>query len=245
MAGHSKWANIQHRKGREDAKRGKLFTKLVKEITIAARMGGGDPDSNPRLRAAITSAKSQSMPNDNIKRAVDKGTGKAGGDEIVEITYEGYGPAGVAVIVEAMTDNKNRTTPEIRHAFSKAGGNLGENGSVAWQFKRTGYVVIPKNGLSEDEIAELTLEAGAEDYEDNGENWAILSSVEDYSDVLAYLEEHEIAIASSQLAMIPTTEINVNGDNLKKVMRMIDRFEDMDDVQNVWTNADFDEAEIE
>jgi len=245
MAGHSKWANIQHRKGREDAKRAKLFTKLVKEITVAARMGGGDPDSNPRLRAAISAAKGQSMPNDNIKRAVDKGTGKAGGDDIVEITYEGYGPAGVAVIVEAMTDNKNRTTPEVRHAFSKAGGNLGENGSVSWQFNRTGYIVIPKEGRSEDDIAELTLEAGADDYEDNGEAWAILTSPDAFSDVVNYLETEGITMESSQLAMLPTTEITVGGEDLQKVIRMIDRFEDLDDIQNVWTNADFDEAEVD
>jgi len=245
MAGHSKWANIQHRKGREDAKRGKLFTKLVKEITIAARMGGGDIDANPRLRAAISAAKGQSMPNDNIKRAIDKGTGKAGGEEIIEISYEGYGPAGVAVIVEAMTDNKNRTTPEIRHAFSKSGGNMGETGSVGWQFKRTGYIVVPKEGRSEDDIAELAIEAGAEDYEESGENWGILTSVEEFSDVLNAFDDQGIKVVSSQLAMIPTTEITVAGDTLKKVMRMIDRFEDLDDVQNIWTNADFDESEID
>lgn len=245
MSGHSKWANIQHRKGREDAKRGKLFTKFVKEITVAARMGGGDIDANPRLRAAVSAAKAQSMPNDNIKRAIDKGTGKTGGADIVEISYEGYGPAGVAVIVEAMTDNKNRTTPEVRHAFAKAGGNLGETGSVGWQFKRAGYITVSKENHTEDEIAELALESGADDYEDSGESWGILTSMEAFSDTLKYFDDHGIKTESSQLAMIPSVEVKVSGDALKKVIRMIDRFEELDDVQNVWTNADFDEDEID
>ena len=245
MSGHSKWANIQHRKGREDAKRAKLFTKFVKEITIAARMGGDDIDANPRLRAAVSAAKAQSMPNDNIKRAIDKGTGKSGADELVEISYEGYGPGGVAVIVEAMTDNKNRTTPEIRHGFSKSGGNLGETGSVGWQFTRRGYIEVNKENWDEDAIAELALESGADDYEDSGENWGILTSVESFSEVLKFLDDKEIKVESSQLAMIPNTEVTVSGDTLKSVMRMIDRFEDLDDVQNIWTNADFDETELD
>jgi YebC/PmpR family DNA-binding regulatory protein len=239
MAGHSKWANIQHRKGKEDAKRGKLFTKLVKEITIASRMGGGDAENNPRLRAAIAAAKSQSMPNDNIKRAIDKGTGKAGADTIEEFTYEGYGPGGVAVLVETMTDNKIRTISEVRHAFSKSGGNMGESNSVAWQFERKGIIEIPKASFVEDEMAELALEAGADDVEEGDENWILYTAYEAFSQVLDYLVKKNIPQASSQLVMLPLNTVEVSGDLQGKVEKMIERLEDLDDVQNVFTNADF------
>lgn len=245
MSGHSKWANIQHRKARVDAQRGKIFTKLVRELTVASRMGGPDPDANARLRAAINAAKGESMPADKIKRAIDKGSGKLEGAEYEELSYEGYGPSGVAFIVQAVTDNRNRTTPEIRHAFSKAGGNLGETGSVGWQFDRKGYITVPKTAISEDDLTELLIDAGAEDFEETDEHWGILTSPEDVHAVADFLEKKDISVISAQWTMIPTTEIKVSGKVLEKVMRMMEVLEDNDDVQNVWTNADFDEAEIQ
>lgn len=244
MAGHSKWANIQHRKGREDAKRGKLFTKLVREITVTARMGGPDLDSNPRLRAAVAEARKNSMPNDNIKRAIDKATGGGDGSQLEECTYEGYASGGVAVLVEAVTDNKNRTTPEIRHAFSKCGGNMGEEGSVAWQFTKKGYIIIAKTVADEDSLTEALLEAGADDYEDAGENWGILTEPEELHQVREALEGQDLEVTSAKWVMIPNTELTIGGDTLKKVMRLMEMLEDNDDVQNVWNNADFDEAEL-
>lgn len=242
MAGHSKWANIQHRKSKQDAKRGKIFTKLVKEITVAARMGGADPDSNPRLRAAIAAARKESMPNDNIKRAIDKSSGAD--SNLEEIMYEGYGPGGVAFLVETMTDNKNRTTPEVRHAFSKFGGNMGEAGSVAWQFNRKGYITISKEGKSEDELTELLLEAGAEDYEDAGEFWGIYTEDSDLHTVLEALEGLGCEVDAAKLEMVPSTEITIDGDTLNSVIRLMEALDDLDDVQNVWNNADFDEAAL-
>lgn len=244
MAGHSKWANIQHRKGREDAKRGKIFTKLVREITVAARMGGPDPESNPRLRAAIYAARKESMPNDNIKRAVDKATGGADGGQLDEIMYEGYGPAGVAFIVETVTDNRNRTTPEIRHLFSKHGGNMGEAGSVSWQFNKTGYIRVAKGDKTEDEITEIALESGADDYEDAGEFWGILTAPEELHAVRDELEKQELSVDSAKWEMFPQNPIKVEGDTLKAIFKLMELFEDHDDVQNVWNNADFDEAEL-
>lgn len=244
MAGHSKWANIQHRKSRVDAKRGKIFTKLVREITVAAKMGGADPDANPRLRAAIAAAKAASMPNDNIKRAVDKGCGKGADADFEECTYEGYGPAGVAVMLDVVTDNKNRTLPEIRHIFSKCGGNLGEAGSVGWQFNRKGYITLPKEGLSEDRITEIVLEVDAEDFEDAGDCWGVITDADTLHSVAEAMEKQGVNLESSNYTMLPTSEIQVEGKTLEKVMKMIDMFEDNDDVQHVWTNADFDEAEL-
>jgi len=244
MAGHSKWANIQHRKGREDAKRGKLFTKLVREITVTARTGGPDLDSNPRLRAAVTEAKKNSMPNDNIKRAIEKATGGGDGSQLEECTYEGYGAGGVAVLVEVVTDKKSRTTPEIRHAFSKYGGNMGEEGSVGWQFTKKGYIEIPKSAIDEDGLTMAILEAGADDYEDGGENWGVLTDPADLHTVRDALEGQDLEILSGKLVMIPNTELTITGDTLKKVMQLVEVLEDNDDVQNVWNNADFDEAEL-
>ena len=244
MAGHSKWANIQHRKGKEDAKRGKLFTKLVREITVAARMGGPDPDANPRLRAAVVEAKKNSMPNDNIKRAIDKGAGGGDGGDLDEITYEGYGPGGVAFLVETMTDNRNRTTPDIRHFFAKCGGNMGEAGSVAWQFTRQGYIEIPKEGRDEDALTELLLEVGADDYEEGDEFWGIITAAEELHQVREALEGAGVEPNSAKLVMTPNTEITVSGDTLQKVMKLMEMLDDYDDVQNVYNNADFDEAEL-
>lgn len=243
MAGHSKWANIQHRKGREDAKRGKLFTKIARLITVAARMSGPDPDANPRLRAALMDARKNSMPNDNIKRAIDKALGGADGP-MDELTYEGYGPGGVAILVETMTDNKNRTTPEIRHLFSKHGGNLGESGSVAWQFERQGYIEMAKGDQSEDAIAELIIEAGAEDFEEGDSFWGVTTAADELHQVARALEDAGCEINSAKQIMSPTNEITVEGETLTKLMRLVELFDDHDDVQNVYTNADFDESEL-
>jgi len=244
MAGHSKWANIQHRKGREDAKRGKLFTKLAREITVAARMGGPIPESNPRLRSAIAEGRKNSMPNDNIKRAIDKATGGADGGNLEEFTLEGYGPGGVAILVEAVTDNKNRTVPEIRHLFSKHGGNMGEAGSVAWQFARRGYIQVPKEAQTEEQLTETLLEAGAEDYEDGGEYWGVMTSPEELHTVLERIEALGVDTGSAKLVMTPTTETPIEGDVLQTTIRLMELLEDHDDVQNVYTNADFNEAEV-
>jgi len=244
MAGHSKWANIQHRKGREDAKRAKIFTKLAREIMVSARMGGADPDANPRLRAAIQEARKNSMPNDNINRAIDKGTGSGDTGQMDEVTYEGYGPGGVAILVEAMTDNRNRTVPEIRHLFSKSGGNLGESGSVAWQFDRKGYISLEKGDRDEDAITELVLETGAEDLEDAGEFWGILTAPDELHMVCKNLEDQDVDYASAKLVMVPQTPMEVTGETLTKLMKLVEALDDHDDVQNVFNNADFDEAEL-
>lgn len=246
MAGHSKWANIQHRKGKQDAKRGKVFTKLAREITVAAKMGGADPDANPRLRAAMVAARKESMPNDNIKRALDKGTGAGDAGNIEEIIYEGYGPSGVAFIVEAVTDNKNRTTPEMRHLFSKAGGNMGEANSVAWQFEKKGYIQIPRASRDEEALTMLVLEVDAEDYEAaNDEFWAILTAADQLHAIREKLEDMGLEIESAKLEMIPTNEITVSGDDLTSVLTLMEKFDDHDDVQNVWNNADFDLSELD
>ncbi|MCB9398694.1 MAG: YebC/PmpR family DNA-binding transcriptional regulator [Acidobacteria bacterium] len=244
MAGHSKWANIQHRKGKVDAQRGKIFTKLVKELTVAARMGGGDIDGNPRLRAAVNAAKAQSMPNDNIKRAIDKGLGKGEGVDLEELIYEGYGPGGVAILVAATTDHKGRTTPEIRHLFSKHGGNMGEAGSVAWQFSKKGFITMPKQDKSEDDLTEILIEIGAEDYEDLEESWGIYTAFDDLHVISDRLEKMGLSIESAKMVMVPQNEMQITGETLQKVMKLIDLFQDHDDVQDVWSNADFDESEL-
>jgi len=243
MAGHSKWANMKHRKGREDVKRGIAFTKFARLITVAARLGGADPDANPRLRAALIEARKNSMPNDNIKRAIDKATG-ANDRPMDEMTYEGYGPGGVAIIVEVMTDNKGRTTPEIRHLFSKHGGGLGETGSVGWQFERQGYIEFAKDEKTEDEIAEIVIEAGAEDYQEGDDYWGVSTAVEDLHQVSRALEDAGCDINSAKFIMNSTNEITVDGETLGKLMKLVDLFEDHDDVQHVYTNADFDESDL-
>jgi YebC/PmpR family DNA-binding regulatory protein len=246
MSGHSKWANIKHRKGRQDAKRGKIFTRLTKEITISAREGGGDPDMNPRLRLAIQNAKAENMPSDNIKRAIQKGTGEIEGVNYEEITYEGYAPCGVAVLLEAVTDNKNRTTAEIRSNFSKLGGNMAESGAVAWNFDRKGVVTIKTLKLSEDELLEHVLVSGADDMEYDTNDSRIITPLENYGMVNKYFTEKGFQVVESKLEYLPKTIISIDNENdARRVMKLIEFFEDHDDIQNVFANFDIKEDILE
>ncbi|PID77020.1 MAG: YebC/PmpR family DNA-binding transcriptional regulator [Deltaproteobacteria bacterium] len=246
MAGHSKWANIKHRKGANDAKRGKIFTRLIKEITVAARFGGGDPDGNPRLRTAIAAAKAENMPKDNINRAIKKGTGELEGEVYEEILYEGYGPGGVAVLVNCMTDNKNRTVSDVRHYFSKNNGNLGESGCVAWMFEKTGVILIDKEGVSEEELMDLALEAGAEDVVEEETEFQILTSPEDFNQVVAALEDAGQKFTEASVSMVPKNTVEVTEEKVaKNLLRLLESLEDHDDVQNVHANFDIDDALIE
>jgi len=246
MSGHSKWATIKHKKGALDAKRGKIFTRLIKEITIAAKTGGGgDPDGNPRLRGAITAAKAENMPADNIKRAIQRGTGELEGVSYDEITYEGYGPGGVAVIVDVLTDNKNRAVSEIRHAFSKNGGNLGESNSVSWMFTKKGVITIAKSAASEDKLTEIVLEAGAEDLSDEGENWEVLTDPKDFEAVTEALKAAKIAPEHAEVTKIASTYTKLEGTQASAMIRLLEALEDLDDTQNVYSNFDFDEAAVE
>lgn len=244
MSGHSKWASIKHKKAATDAKRGKVFTRVIKELAVAARMGGGDPDANPRLRKAIADAKAANMPADNIKRAIMKGTGQLEGVSYEEMSYEGYGPGGVAVYIETLTDNKNRTVSEIRHIFSKHGGNLGESGSVAWMFHRKGYIVVEKSKASEDELMDIILEAGAEDLKEDGSNYEIFTAPEDYEAVDKALQENSIESAVSNLSMVPQNYVKLEGKQAEQCLKLMDALEDQDDAQHVWANFDIDEDEI-
>ncbi len=244
MSGHSKWATIKHKKAATDAKRGRIFTRLIKEITIAAR-AGGDSDTNPRLRTAITAAKAASMPADNIKRAIQRGTGQLPGVAIEEVTFEGYGPGGVAVLVEVVTDNRNRTVSEIRHLFAKNGGNLGEAGCVSWMFSKRSLIVVPKGKATEDQLMELALSAGADDLRDEGENWAILSAPEAHETVLAALKQNGIEPTLHEISMIPQSQIKLQGKQAEAVLRMAEALEEHDDVQNVYANFDIEEKEME
>ncbi len=241
MSGHSKWATIRRKKGALDAKRGKLFTKLIKELTIAAREGGGDPAGNPRLRLAVDNAKAANMPADNIERAIKKATGELEGTTISELTYEGYGPGGIAVLVEVATDNKNRTVAEVRHIFSKQGGNMGESGSVAWMFEKKGIITLPKQGKSEDDILEIVLNAGAEDMRTEDEYFEIQSEVESFEPVRRSLIDKNLTIENASLQWIAKNTLNIAGENAEKMLKLIESLEDCDDVQNVYSNADFDE----
>ena len=245
MSGHSKWHSIKHKKGAADARRGKLFTSLIKEITVAARLGGGDPDGNPRLRAAMAAAKSNNMPAENIKRAVQKGTGELPGLSYEDAVYEGYGPGGVAILVEAVTDNKNRTVSEIRHAFSKFGGNLGQSGCVAHLFQRQGLILIDKSSTDEDDLMTVALEAGAEDMKDGGEVYEIYTSPQDYDAVLEEIRSHDLAVASADLSMIPQTTLQLAGKPAQQMLRLMESLEDHDDVQKVFANFDIEDAELE
>ncbi|MDX9789652.1 MAG: YebC/PmpR family DNA-binding transcriptional regulator [Candidatus Kapaibacterium sp.] len=243
MAGHSKWANIKHRKGRQDAIRGKIFTRLAKEITVSAREGGGDISANPRLRLAVQNAKAVNMPNDNITRAIKKGTGEIEGVQYEEITYEGYAPNGVAIILETVTDKKVRTVAEIRALFGKLGGNMGETNSVAWNFERKGVVNINTNGKSEDELMEHVLESGAEDMEWDDESTRIVCQMADFGTVMKYFEENNFEIGESKLEYIPKDYINIsNADDARKILKFIDAFEDHDDVQNLYHNFEIDDS---
>jgi len=242
MSGHSKWSTIKHKKAAKDAKRGKIFTRLGKEITISSREKGGDPDSNPRLRLAVQNAKAANMPAENIKRAIQKGTGELEGVNYEEITYEGYGPGGVAVILETVTDNKNRTYAEIRSQFGKLGGNLGESNSVAWNFDRKGVIVIQTNGKSEDDLLETVLDAGADDMEYSEEESRIICTMESYGEVNKYFNDKGFAVLESKLEYIPKTTMEItNVEDARKVMKFLDHFEDHDDVQNLFSNTEIDD----
>jgi YebC/PmpR family DNA-binding regulatory protein len=244
MSGHSKWATIKHKKAALDAKRGKAFTRLIKEIQIAAR-NGGDPDANPRLRTAIAAAKAVSMPADNIKRAIMRGTGELEGGQIDEILFEGYGPGGAAVLVNVATDNRNRTVSEIRHLFSKNGGNLGEHGSVAWMFERKSQIFVDANTATEDQLMSIVLDAGADDIRDQGGTWEILSPPEAHEQVLQALEKAKIPTESAEIAMVPKNTIKLDGKNAQAMLKLYDALEEHDDVQNVYGNYEIEAAEVE
>ncbi len=244
MSGHSKWASIKHKKAAQDAKRGKIFTKVIRELSIAARIGGGEPDTNPRLRKAIADAKAVNMPADNIKRAIMKGTGQLEGVSYEEIVYEGYGPGGVAIYVEALSDNKNRTVSELRHIFTKNSGHIGESGCVAWMFNRKGYIVVEREKASEDELLEIILDAGAEDLREDGSNYEIFTPPEEFEAVVNALKEHDVELAASNLGYIPQNYIKLEGKQAQQLLRLMEELEDHDDVQNVWANFDIDEEEI-
>jgi YebC/PmpR family DNA-binding regulatory protein len=239
MSGHSKWATIKHKKGALDAKRGKIFTRLIKEISIAAK-SGGDPDKNPRLRTAVAAAKAENMPSDNIKRAIQRGTGELPGVSYEEITFEGYGPGGVAILVEVSTDNRNRTVSEIRHAFGKNNGNMGEAGSVGWMFHKKGYVVVPKNSINEDDLLNIVLENGGDDLQSDEENYEIFTEPSAYETVLEAIKAKGIKPTLNELSMVPDNHIKLEGTQANQMIRLIEALEDNDDVQNVFSNADFD-----
>jgi YebC/PmpR family DNA-binding regulatory protein len=243
MSGHNKWSTIKHKKGRADAKRGKVFTKIIREITVAARESGGDPDSNPRLRAAVAAAKAANMPADNMKRAIDRGTGDLDGVAYEEMSFEGYGPGGVAVMLELLTDNRNRTTPEIRHLFSKYGGNLGENGCVSWLFTRKGLILVPRSDeVGEDKIMELAIEAGAEDLDTDDEDYfRIYTSPDELHTVKENLEAAGQVVEAAQMEMEPSSTTRLEGKAAQRMIRLMDAFDDHDDVQNVWANFDIDD----
>ena len=246
MSGHSKWSTIKHKKGAADAKRGKVFTRILKEMTVAARMGGGDPAGNPRLRAAVAEAKANNMPKDNIERAIKRGTGELEGATYEELTYEGYGPGGVAVIVETLTDNTNRTTPEIRHMFEKHGGNLGTPGSVRFQFERKGYFAIEKSAVGEDKLMEVVLEAGADDLQtEDADAYEVYTSPENFEQVRQALEKNNIATTEAKLGQVPQNYIKLDENKSKSMMRLLEMLDDHDDVQNVWSNFDIPEEMME
>lgn len=238
MSGHSKWASIKHKKGALDAKRGKIFTKIIKEITVAARIGGGDPDGNPRLRTAILTAKGQNMPADNITRAIKKGTGELEGVQYEEVNYEGYGPGGAAIFLEAMTDNKNRTVSEIRAALGKAGGNLGENGCVSWIFEQKGFITVKTETKGEEELMELAIEAGADDMKTVDDHYEITTSVESFEEVRKALEDAGIALETAELTRIPSNTVEMDEKKGKALLKLMDILDDHDDIQKAYSNFD-------
>ncbi len=244
MSGHSKWHSIKHKKGAADAKRGKIFTTIIKEITIAARSGGSDESANPRLRQAIAKAKSANMPADNIKRAIKKGTGELPGVNYEEAVYEGYGPAGVAIIMEILTDNKKRTVAEIRHLMSKYGGNLGENGSVAWMFDKKGQIVVEKNDYAEETMFEIVLECGAEDFETEDNEFIIITDPGDIMEVKDNLEAKEVVVKSADIEFLPKNLQKVEGKDVERVINLMEALEDDEDIKNVYANFDIDEEDI-
>jgi len=238
MSGHSKWSTIKHKKGAADAKRGKIFTKLIKEITVAARMGGGDIDANPRLRTAVQAAKSENMPKDNIERAIKKGTGDLEGVNYEEAVFEGYGPGGAAVLVESLSDNRNRTVADIRHIFSKCAGNLGENGCVSYLFDQKGYFVVEKSAVDEDTLLEITLDAGAEDMREDGDNFEIITAPADFEAVKTAIDDASVPCIASEVTMLPQTNTDLEGKQAEQMVRLMEMLDDCDDVQKVYTNAD-------
>jgi len=245
MSGHSKWATIKHKKGALDAKRGKTFTRLIKEITMAAKSGGGDPDTNPRLRTAVAAAKAENMPADNIKRAIQRGTGELPGATYEEIQFEGYGPGGVALLVNVTTDNRNRTVSEIRHVFTKGGGNLGEAGSVAWMFHKKGSIIVPKAKAKEDDLMNIVLESGGEDLHDDGDNWEVTTDPGAYETVLEAVKKAGIEVVHSEVGMVPQNYIKLEGAAANQMIRLLEAIEDHDDVQNVFSNFDVDQKQLE
>lgn len=243
MSGHSKWSTIKHKKGAADKKRAKIFTKLIKEITVAARMGGGDPNANPRLRHAIDSAKAQNMPKDNVDRAIKKGTGDMDGVNYEEILYEGYGPGGVAVMVECLTDNKNRTIADVRYIFNKAGGNVGTDGCVAWMFDKKGVITVSKESAEEETLMEVAIDAGAEDIKDEGDSFDVLTAPEDFDAVKDAIDGAEISYEVAEISMVPQNTTAVSGKEAEQMIKFMEALDDCDDIQNFYTNADIpDEA---
>jgi len=246
MSGHSKWSTIKRKKGAIDAKRGKIFTRLIKEITVAARAGGGDPEGNPRLRTAVATAKTENMPKDNIARAIKKGTGEIAGEIYDEIMYEGYGPGGVAVLVECMTDNRNRTVADVRHFFAKSNGNLGESGCVSWMFEKKGLILIDKKNTTEEKLMDLALEAGAEDVVEEETEFQVHTSPEDFDAVRAALEESGLSFLDASVSMIPKNTIEVTDEkNAKALLKLMENLEEHEDVQNIYSNFDIDDALME
>ncbi len=244
MAGHSKWANIRHKKAAQDAKRGKVFTKVIKELMVAAKNGGSDPDANPRLRQAISTAKAANMPNDTMTRAIQKGAGELEGVTYEETTYEGYGPGGVAIMLDVMTDNKNRTVAEIRHIMNKYGGNLGENGSVGWMFEKSGQITLSANGHNEDAVLEEALDAGAEDFNASDGEFIITAAPSDTVDVADALGDKGYEVVSSAVEMVPKNTVKVEGNDVKRLITLMDYLEDHDDIQNIYSNFEIDDAEL-
>jgi YebC/PmpR family DNA-binding regulatory protein len=244
MSGHSKWHSIKHKKGALDAKRGKIFTRLIKEIVMAARIGGGNPDNNARLRKAIVDAKAESMPQDNIKRAIQRGTGELEGAQYEEITFEGFGPGGVAVIVETATDNRNRTVSEVRHCFGKNGGNMGTTGSVSRMFHKKGYIVVAKSAADEEKLMNLVLENGGEDLSDDGDNWEILTDPANFEQVLEAIRGAGVETIAAEISMIPDTYTELQGSEARQMMKLLEALEDNDDVQNVYSNLNMNEAAL-
>jgi YebC/PmpR family DNA-binding regulatory protein len=245
MSGHSKWATIKHKKAATDAKRGRIFTRLIKEITVAARHGGGDPEANPRLRTAVLAARNENMPADNIKRAIQRGTGELPGATIEETSYEGYGPHGVAMLVEVATDNRNRTVSEIRHIFGRYGGNLGEAGCVAWMFQKRGSITVPSKAATEDQLLNIVLDAGAEDLRDDGEQWEIISPPDATESVTQALKKAGIEVANSEVTMLPQNYVKLEGKNAEQMVKFLDALEEHEDVQHIYSNFDFDARELE
>jgi YebC/PmpR family DNA-binding regulatory protein len=245
MSGHSKWATIKHKKGAADAKRGKVFTRLIKELTVAARSGGGDPDMNPRLRTVIADARAANMPADNIKRAIRRGTGEEEGVSYDEVTYEGYGPGGVAILVETLTDNRNRTVGEMRHILTRFGGNLAEANSVGWMFEKKGLVTVEKGKVEEDALMSAVLDAGADDMKDDGSAWEIISAAVTHQAVVEAVKALGVEPSTSQIAMLPQNYIKLEGRPAQQMLKLMEALEDHDDTKNVWSNFDVEEKEIE